>query len=60
MPSQDLDQKINRLFELEKSIALATLDAEQKRNQTYQNFTISNFNRNYTGVIIKSQTEKYF
>ncbi|CAF1087988.1 unnamed protein product, partial [Brachionus calyciflorus] len=31
------------------SIALATLDAEQKRNQTYQNFTISNFNRNYTG-----------
>ncbi|CAF0964437.1 unnamed protein product [Brachionus calyciflorus] len=49
LPSQDLDQKVDRLFELEKKLALVTLDAEERRKQTYQNFTIVNFNKNYTG-----------
>lgn len=47
---QNINQKVDRLYDLERSIALITLDAEQRRNQTYKSFKISELNAEYPGV----------
>ena len=48
-PVQDDD--INKIFQIEEKLAKVTLDSAERRNQTFKNFTIRDFNAEYQGVI---------
>ena len=41
----DVNGQIERMYNLEKELAMVQLDTDQKRNQTYENYTLSELNQ---------------
>ena len=39
------EDQIERMYNLEKEIAMVQLDTDQKRNQTYENYTLTELNQ---------------
>lgn len=44
------DAEIEEIYDLESRLAKVTLDSAERRNQTFKNFTILEFNNEYKGV----------
>jgi len=38
------EEQIERMYSLEKELAMVQLDTDQKRNQTYENYTLTELN----------------
>jgi hypothetical protein len=41
----NVNDQIERMYNLEKELAMVQLDTDQKRNQTYENYTLAELNQ---------------